>query len=517
MQGALEKVVAHWGSIRVAAAAESYVRRTMYRDQVSLWRRRRVAEVLSVHRARAASGVGRRPRPGRGPGGPAPGADAARTPPAHGGRAALLRGPHRAAGGRPAGHLGRHGQEPGAQGAHPPAADLRRPDAGPRESPDDHDEHRFEDRLQVALQDLADEVRPRRLLDRTPSSPTRPGGCPTDSARRPRRRSRRSSWSSPRWSGSRRTGRGWSSRCSARPRCSGCPARRRTSPGRAMMAVTLTNSSTATRAEARVPGAGRRRPVVAPPAQRAGLRTRVSQRLAADGRVLVRQNQGLVGSAYVLVDLASGRVQLLDDDRRSSSRSRRTAAPRRSTPGRRRAGRSRHRCAPCPAPAGDPGDPERYRLLPRRLRGDRRSIGWSPDGSLLAVQDGADTLVVDRRGELRARLRGAGLVNGSQSWSPDSQSLLVYDGQRAAFSVRDGSTGPRRPSCEPRAPRSGRSAGPAPGSCGSPAPPGSSGWSSADESARAHRDVDALRRRRRAGRGRHLVDRPDRDSAPLTL
>ena len=47
VQGALEKVVAHWGSIQVAEAAESYVRRTMYRDQVSLWRRRRVAEVLS--------------------------------------------------------------------------------------------------------------------------------------------------------------------------------------------------------------------------------------------------------------------------------------------------------------------------------------------------------------------------------------------------------------------------------------------------------------------------------------
>jgi RNA polymerase sigma-70 factor (sigma-E family) len=47
VQGALEKVVAHWGAIRVAEAAESYVRRTMYRDQVSLWRRRRVAEVLS--------------------------------------------------------------------------------------------------------------------------------------------------------------------------------------------------------------------------------------------------------------------------------------------------------------------------------------------------------------------------------------------------------------------------------------------------------------------------------------
>lgn len=48
VQGALEKVHPRWGSIRASAAAEAYVRRTMYRDQVSLWRRRRVSEVLSV-------------------------------------------------------------------------------------------------------------------------------------------------------------------------------------------------------------------------------------------------------------------------------------------------------------------------------------------------------------------------------------------------------------------------------------------------------------------------------------
>ncbi len=45
VQTALEKTVSHWGSIRAAAAAETYVRRTMYREQVSLWRRKRVAEV----------------------------------------------------------------------------------------------------------------------------------------------------------------------------------------------------------------------------------------------------------------------------------------------------------------------------------------------------------------------------------------------------------------------------------------------------------------------------------------
>lgn len=48
VQTALEKTLPHWGSIRAAAAAESYVRRTMYRENVSRWRRRRVTELLMV-------------------------------------------------------------------------------------------------------------------------------------------------------------------------------------------------------------------------------------------------------------------------------------------------------------------------------------------------------------------------------------------------------------------------------------------------------------------------------------
>jgi RNA polymerase sigma-70 factor (sigma-E family) len=47
VQAALEKVFRRWGTIRVAAAAEAYVRRTMYREQVSVWRRRRVPELLA--------------------------------------------------------------------------------------------------------------------------------------------------------------------------------------------------------------------------------------------------------------------------------------------------------------------------------------------------------------------------------------------------------------------------------------------------------------------------------------
>ncbi len=44
VQTALEKTIRHWGSISSSAAVESYVRRTMYREQVSTWRRRRVRE-----------------------------------------------------------------------------------------------------------------------------------------------------------------------------------------------------------------------------------------------------------------------------------------------------------------------------------------------------------------------------------------------------------------------------------------------------------------------------------------
>lgn len=48
VQSALEKTARHWGSIRFAGAAEAYVRRTMYRDQVSVWRRHRVTEDLTA-------------------------------------------------------------------------------------------------------------------------------------------------------------------------------------------------------------------------------------------------------------------------------------------------------------------------------------------------------------------------------------------------------------------------------------------------------------------------------------
>ena len=45
VQTALERAVRHWSSIRDVGAAEAYVRRTMYRENISLWRRRRLTEL----------------------------------------------------------------------------------------------------------------------------------------------------------------------------------------------------------------------------------------------------------------------------------------------------------------------------------------------------------------------------------------------------------------------------------------------------------------------------------------
>jgi len=45
VQTALERAAGHWAAIRDVGAAEAYVRRTMYREHISLWRRRRLTEL----------------------------------------------------------------------------------------------------------------------------------------------------------------------------------------------------------------------------------------------------------------------------------------------------------------------------------------------------------------------------------------------------------------------------------------------------------------------------------------
>src|ERR1700709_2381064 len=46
VQSALEKTITHWQNIKVPEAAEAYVRQTMLRHQLSVWRRGRVREQL---------------------------------------------------------------------------------------------------------------------------------------------------------------------------------------------------------------------------------------------------------------------------------------------------------------------------------------------------------------------------------------------------------------------------------------------------------------------------------------
>ena len=48
VQTALEKTVRHWATVRHLDAVEAYVRRTMYREHISRWRRLRLVELPSA-------------------------------------------------------------------------------------------------------------------------------------------------------------------------------------------------------------------------------------------------------------------------------------------------------------------------------------------------------------------------------------------------------------------------------------------------------------------------------------
>jgi hypothetical protein len=287
----------------------------------------------------------------------------------------------------------------------------------------------FEERLQVALHDLADDVHPARLLDRTLEPWPRP-----QQVRRTLLVATAAvvalvvgiaaiSWL-------RSDGPRLVEPVQRPPTVFRIPDRASDSPGPAMMAIVLTGGDPPAYL---VPAGGG--PVVAmPPSPQ--IYGALSQRLSVDGRLLVRQNFGAVGRPNVVIDLASGRVQPIDDpvyflalspdgltaaeyardavvlaDLRSGTDRtlRRLAVP----------------VAPTPVGNGFPG-----------AMGMVGSIGWSPDGSMLALKDGSDTLVVDHGGNLRARFPRTNMVNGSQSWTPDSRSLLVYDGHGPTFSVR---------------------------------------------------------------------------------
>ena len=55
------------------------------------------------------------------------------------------------------------------------------------------------------------------------------------------------------------------------------------------------------------------------------------------------------------------------------------------------------------------------------------TIGWSPDGKLLAAGHGTGTAIYARHGNVQRALPGRTLVNASMSWAPDGRSVLLYD------------------------------------------------------------------------------------------
>jgi hypothetical protein len=88
------------------------------------------------------------------------------------------------------------------------------------------------------------------------------------------------------------------------------PDRASDSPGRAMMAVVFSDRSGGGDAPAHLMRAGGLVVALPPSPQIYGA---LSQRLSLDGRLLVRQNYGSLGRPNVVIDLASGRVQPIDD------------------------------------------------------------------------------------------------------------------------------------------------------------------------------------------------------------
>ena len=123
LQTALAATYLRWGRLRDTGAAEAYVRKVMATTASKWWRRKwhgeRPTEVLPEHAGTRRLRRRRRPR------GPAPGAGAAAAAAARLRRPAVLRGPVRGAGRRPARLLGRHREEQHVARARPAAGRAR--------------------------------------------------------------------------------------------------------------------------------------------------------------------------------------------------------------------------------------------------------------------------------------------------------------------------------------------------------------------------------------------------------
>jgi Tol biopolymer transport system component len=69
------------------------------------------------------------------------------------------------------------------------------------------------------------------------------------------------------------------------------------------------------------------------------------------------------------------------------------------------------------------------------------SVGWSPDGTQLAMPAGEGSRVIDTQRHLVAALPSRSLVNGAQSWSPDGRRILLYVRSEGRFVVHTLATG----------------------------------------------------------------------------
>jgi Tol biopolymer transport system component len=73
--------------------------------------------------------------------------------------------------------------------------------------------------------------------------------------------------------------------------------------------------------------------------------------------------------------------------------------------------------------------------------GGCNTVGWSPDGTRLAMPAGEGARVVDLQGHDVASLPLRYLVNGAQSWSPDGRRILLYVRSEGRFVVHTLATG----------------------------------------------------------------------------
>ncbi|MGZ4591501.1 MAG: hypothetical protein ACXV2I_12020 [Actinomycetes bacterium] len=205
-------------------------------------------------------------------------------------------------------------------------------------------------------------------------------------------------------------------------------------PGRASLAVTLASSSLSDKPVYLVPAGGGA--VVAVPSARTTAKDLFSQRLSRDGRYLLRDGIGNMEPPGVLLNLVTGQTQPTRPNRALSELS----------PDNRTLAVYLERAVGLVDTST--GHATRLRSSAYRLKGNDlvgpqgARAGWSPDGHLLAFREPQGLVVVNGSGQVRRRVPGANLVNGSMSWAPSGDSFLVYLQHQRRFALGHLTGGP---------------------------------------------------------------------------